>query len=731
MGISYIEESRTFKLDTKNTTYMIGITDNEGFLGQVYYGRKLADTDLNYLLRTKENPFVPSENERDRLSFYDCYPWEYPTSGIGDYRDPAFEIRTVDGFKACLLVYESYRIIDGKPGLEGLPATFASEDEATTLEIMCRERDLGFHVCLSYTVFNDSDAIAKSVRVINDSDKEFYLEKVLSAVLNFENIAPMDVITLHGSWARERHIYRREVPYGRTSSSSVRGESGHQDHPFIAVLGNGATETVGDVYGMSLVYSGNFIAQTERNQFDTIRAEIGINPDGFCWKLGVGETFTAPETVIVYSAEGIGNMSRNFHDVYRKHLIRGEYKDKKRPILINNWEATYFNFDTEKLLDIARTAKDCGIEMLVMDDGWFGKRSSDNCALGDWVVNEEKLPGGLKYLVDEVNKLGLKFGIWFEPEMISPDSDLYRAHPDWAMRVPYREPGLSRNQLVLDITRKEVRDYVFESVSNILHSANIEYVKWDMNRQLADVGSLALPADRQGEVFHRYVLGLYELQERLITEFPHLLLENCSGGGARFDAGMLYYSPQIWCSDDTDAVERLMIQQGTALVYPLSTMGSHVSVCPNHSVGRTTPFETRGYVALSGTFGYELDITKLSKDELWQVKQQTEMYHKYNDLIREGDYYLIASYLENKEYNCTAVVAKDKSEAVVTFVRVIGRPNYHSQRIKLDGLAEDKLYQIEGKDEVLSGAALMYAGINIEGLWGDFNSRLLHIVEVK
>lgn len=731
MGISYIEESRTFKLDTKNTTYMIGITDNEGFLGQVYYGRKLADTDLNYLLRTKENPFVPSENERDRLSFYDCYPWEYPTSGIGDYRDPAFEIRTVDGFKACLLVYESYRIIDGKPGLEGLPATFASEDEATTLEIMCRERDLGFHVCLSYTVFNDSDAIAKSVRVINDSDKEFYLEKVLSAVLNFENIAPMDVITLHGSWARERHIYRREVPYGRTSSSSVRGESGHQDHPFIAVLGNGATETVGDVYGMSLVYSGNFIAQTERNQFDTIRAEIGINPDGFCWKLGVGETFTAPETVIVYSAEGIGNMSRNFHDVYRKHLIRGEYKDKKRPILINNWEATYFNFDTEKLLDIARTAKDCGIEMLVMDDGWFGKRSSDNCALGDWVVNEEKLPGGLKYLVDEVNKLGLKFGIWFEPEMISPDSDLYRAHPDWAMRVPYREPGLSRNQLVLDITRKEVRDYVFESVSNILHSANIEYVKWDMNRQLADVGSLALPADRQGEVFHRYVLGLYELQERLITEFPHLLLENCSGGGARFDAGMLYYSPQIWCSDDTDAVERLMIQQGTALVYPLSTMGSHVSVCPNHSVGRTTPFETRGYVALSGTFGYELDITKLSKDELWQVKQQTEMYHKYNDLIREGDYYLIASYLENKEYNCTAVVAKDKSEAVVTFVRVIGRPNYHSQRIKLDGLAENKLYQIEGKDEVLSGAALMYAGINIEGLWGDFNSRLLHIVEVK
>ncbi len=730
MGISYIEESRTFKLDTLNTTYMMALTDKEGFLGQVYYGRKLADTDLNYLLRTKENPFVPSENERDRLSFYDSYAWEYPTAGIGDYRDPAFEIRTEGGFRASLLVFESYEIFKGKKPLEGLPATFASEDEATTLEIMCRERDLGFHVCLSYTVFNDNDAIAKSVRIINDSKENIYIEKALSAVLNFENIKPMDVITLHGSWARERHIYRREVPYGRTCSSSVRGESGHQDHPFLAVLENGATENRGDVYGMSLVYSGNFIAQTERNQFDCIRAEIGINPDGFCWKLMSGETFTTPETVVVYSSEGIGQMSRNFHDVYRRHLIRSEYKDKQRPILINNWEATYFNFNTEKLLDIARVAKDCGIEMLVMDDGWFGNRSSDNCALGDWVVNEEKLPGGLEYLVSEVNKLGLKFGIWFEPEMISPDSDLYRAHPDWAIRVPYREPGLSRNQLVLDITRKEVRDYVFESVSKILHSANIEYVKWDMNRQLADIGSVELPADQQGEVFHRYVLGLYELQERLITEFPHLLLENCSGGGARFDAGMLYYSPQIWCSDDTDAVERLMIQQGTALVYPLSTMGSHVSVCPNHSVGRSTPFETRGYVALSGTFGYELDITKLSDDELWQVKEQTKMYHKYNDLIREGDYYMIASYLENKEYNCTAVVAKDKSEAIVTFVRVIGRPNYHSQRIKLAGLDENKMYRIEGKDEVLSGAALMYAGINIEGLWGDFNGRLLHVVEV-
>ena len=732
MSIRYIEESRTFKIDTNHATYMISVVDEEGFVGEVYYGPRVSDTDLNYLLRTKENPFVPSKNERDRLSFYDSFSWEYPTAGIGDYRNSAFEIRTEGGYGACLLVFEDYEIISGKRPLTGLPATFGTEDaEAATLEITCREPDLGFHVVLSYSIFEDSDAIVKSVRVVNDGRETIYLEKVLSAVLNFENITPMDVITLHGSWARERHIYRREIPYGRTSTSSVRGESGHQDHPFMAVLSRDADEDHGDVYGMSFVYSGNFIAQTERNQFDTIRAQMGINPEGFCWRLKPGEAFEAPEVVIVYSSEGIGGMSRTFHDVYRNHLIRGEYKDKKRPILINNWEATYFNFNTEKLLDIARVAAGCGIEMLVMDDGWFGTRSSDNCALGAWVVNEEKLPGGLKYLVDEVNKLGLKFGIWFEPEMISPDSDLYRAHPDWAIQIPYRKPGLSRNQLVLDISRKEVRDYVYESVSRVLRSANIEYVKWDMNRQLADMGSPALEPDCQGELFHRYVLGLYELQERLITEFPHLLLENCSGGGARFDPGMLYYSPQIWCSDDTDAVERLMIQQGTALIYPLSTMGAHVSVCPNHSVGRSTPFETRGYVALSGTFGYELDITKLSDEELRQIKEQTAMYHKYNDLIRRGDYYLIASYLENKEYNCTSVVAKDQSEALVTFVRVMGRPNYHSQRIKLKGLDPKKLYRMEGTEQVLSGGALMYAGINIEGLWGDFNGRLLHLVEEK
>jgi alpha-galactosidase len=480
------------------------------------------------------------------------------------------------------------------------------------------------------------------------------------------------------------------------------------------------------------------MAQIEVNQFDSLRALMGIHPENFCWKLEPGESFQAPEVVCVYSAEGIGGMTRSLHDLYRKHLIRGEYKDKKRPILINNWEATYFDFNTEKLLDIAREASKLGIEMLVMDDGWFGYRNDDNTSLGDWQVNEQKITGGLKHLVDEVNKLGMKFGIWFEPEMISPDSDLYRAHPDWAIAVPGRTGSLARNQYVLDLTRKEVRDYIYDMVSAVLHSANIEYVKWDMNRQLTDIGSFGLPADRQGELYHRQVLAVYELQERLTTEFPHLLLENCSGGGARFDPGMLYYSPQIWCSDDTDAIERLSIQEGTSMIYPLSTMGAHVSDCPNHTVGRVTPFETRGYVALAGTFGYELDVTKIPEEDRALIPAQVAMYHKYNDLVREGDYYRIASYAENRYYDCYAVVAKDKTEALVTYIQVLNRANCHSRRIHIPGLAPDKTYRIanaedwkEIKQTRYTGETLQYAGINIPNLWGDFKGRLLHLEQEK
>ena len=728
MSVQYFEKERVFKLDTPNSSYLIGIIDEENFVGHIYYGKRVNSHELMYLLRTEEAPFVPSKNNRDRLSFLDSCPMEYPTHGLGDFREDAISVRTAGGHTALQLSYEKHEICPGKPKLDGLPATFGDEKTCTTLKLHCADRILGLRVILSYTAFEDVDVIARSTQIINEGEKEIYLTKVMSTCLDMDN-RDFDLITLHGSWARERHINRRRVAHGMQGVSSLRGESSHQEHPFMALLSHNADDEHGEVYGMSFVYSGNFIAQTTLSQFDTLRAMMGIHPTDFCWKLEPQAGFQAPEAVMVYSSEGIGAMSRSFHDLFRGHLIRGEYKDKKRPILINNWEATYFDFNTEKLIAIAKQASELGIEMLVMDDGWFGHRNDDNTSLGDWFVNEEKLPGGLKYLVDEVNRLGMKFGIWLEPEMISPDSDLYREHPDWAIAVPGRTAGLCRNQYVLDLSRQEIVDYVYGRISAILHSANIEYVKWDMNRQLADMGSLELPADRQGELFHRYMLGVYQLQERMITEFPHLLLENCSGGGARFDAGMLYYSPQIWCSDDTDAIERLQIQEGTALVYPLSAMGAHVSDCPNHTVGRVTPFETRGYVALAGTFGYELDVTRIPEDDRKMIPEQVKMYHAYNDLVRAGDYYRLASYSENHQYDCYMVVSKDKKEALVTFVQVLMRPNYHSRRICLKGLDPNKKYRIEGEEHIYSGEAMMYAGIQVENPWGDYRGKLLHIVE--
>ncbi len=727
MAIKFYEDKQIFKLDTPNTSYIMQVVDDEKFLGHVYYGRKVDDYNLGYLLRTEEAPFVPSKNNRDRGSFLDAFPTEYSTHGIGDYRESCISVRDKNGHSACSLSYVSHTIFEGKKPLEGLPATFGDEKECTTLEITCKDHVLDLEVVLVYTAFNDVDAITRSVRVKNNSKDSIMLTKVLSACIDMDN-KDFEMITLHGSWARERHIQRNKLVYGKQLVSSTKGESSHQEHPFLGVVTPTTTDDQGEVYGFNFVYSGNFIAQSELNQFNLARFVMGINPVDFAWQLNEGEVFTAPEVVMVYSAEGLGKMTRTFHDLYRKHLIRSKYKDMKRPILINNWEATYFDFDTDKLLDIAKKSAALGIEMLVMDDGWFGTRSSDNCALGDWQVNEDKIKGGLKYLVDEVNKLGMKFGIWFEPEMISPDSDLYRAHPDWAIQVPNRVGTLSRNQYVLDLSRKEVRDAVYEMVKKILTSANIEYVKWDMNRQLTDLGSFYLGKENQGELYHRYVLGMYELQERLITDFPDLLLENCSGGGARFDAGMLFYSPQIWCSDDTDAIERLEIQEGTSLIYPLSTMGAHVSVCPNHTVGRNTPFETRGYVALSGTFGYELDVTKLPVEEQKLIPEQVAMYHKYNDLVREGDYYRIASYSQNHEFDCTSVVAKDKSEALITLIQVLAKPNFHSRRIYLKGLDPKRVYTIEETGEKYTGEVLMYAGLNVQRGWGDYQGKLIHLI---
>lgn len=729
MAAVFLEEEKIFKLDTRNTTYVIAVVDDEQFLGHVYYGKKLKEVHLDGLLRIHENPFVPSRNNRDRVSFLDSFPMEYPAHGLGDYRESCINIRTEKGNVGLALSYVSHKITEGKDGLEGLPASFGKAGECETLKILCEDKVTGLQVILQYGIFDEADVITRSVKVVNTGKEDLYLTKVYSACLDMDN-KDFEAISLHGSWARERQIETVPVSHGKYSVESIRGESSHQDHPFLALKTKNADQENGEVYAMHFVYSGNFKAQVQSDQFDQVRMTMGIHPEDFTWKLKEGESFQAPETVLVYSAQGLGQMTRIFHDFYRNHLIRSEYKNQKRPILINNWEATYFDFDTDKLIAIAKQASALGIEMLVMDDGWFGNRCDDNRALGDWFVNEEKLKGGLEYLVDEVNKLGMKFGIWFEPEMISPDSDLYRAHPDYAIAIPGREPSLCRNQYVLDLTRKEVRDYAYECVAKILRSANIEYVKWDMNRQLSDIGSLELPADQMGELYHRYVLAVYEMQERMMTEFPHLLLENCSGGGARFDPGMLYYSPQIWCSDDTDAIERLKIQEGTALIYPLSTMGAHVSDCPNHTVGRVTPFETRGYVALAGTFGYELDVTKIPESDREQIPAQVAMYHKYNDLVREGDYYRIASYAENHYFDCYGVVSKDKKEALYTYVQVLNRPNYHSRRIYLKGLAAEKYYAIEGEDGTWSGEQLMNAGLLVQNPFGDFKGKLIYLTEV-
>lgn len=724
MGIKFIEKYNVFKLDAKDTSYIMAIVDEEKFLGHVYFGKKVIDENINYLMRLEEPPYYPTKNNRDRVSFYDSFPMEYSTHGIGDFRESSIQVKDKNGHSQVKLEYKSHEIYKGKRELKGLPSTYGNDKECTTLEVTCIDKYLNLEVVLVYTVFEELDAITRSVRIKNSSEDKITLTKVLSTCVEFEGI-DYDMISLHGSWARERHIQRKKIGYGKQAVSTIRGESSHQDNPFIALLDNKANDDYGNVYGFNFVYSGNFFSQVEGCQFNTTRFVMGINSIDFSWILNKDEEFIAPEVVMVYSNEGIGKMTRTFHDLYRNHLIRGKYKDKKRPILINNWEATYFDFNTDKLIDIAKEASKLGIEMLVMDDGWFGKRNSDNSSLGDWFVNEDKINGGLKHLVDEVNKLGMEFGIWIEPEMISGDSELFRKHPDWCIKIPGREPALCREQYVLDLSRKEIVDYIYESIKKILSSANITYVKWDMNRQLTDLGSYGLGVENQGELVHRYVLAVYDMMDRLTKDFPHILLENCSGGGARFDPGMLYYSPQIWCSDDTDAIERLKIQEGTAMVYPLSAIGAHVSDCPNHTVGRTTPFETRGYVALAGTFGYELDVTKISNEDREMIPKQIEMYHKYNDLVRRGEYYRLESFSENNSFDAWAVVSKDKSEVLVTCIQVFGRPNHHSRRIKLKGLIEDKFYKNEETEELISGGVLINAGINVN-LYGDNSGKLIY-----
>ena len=731
MAIKVSENGRLFTLQTKDSSYQM-FADDKNVLLHLYYGEKIGEENLSGLIFCTDMGFAgnPEEAGSDRTYSLDTLPQEVPSSGVGDYRDDMVRIRQVDGSCAADFRFDSYEILDHSYAVPGMPALYDTEEEkGETLVITMKEKASGVVLKLFYGVFENENVITRAARLENHGETAIELEKMLSFSMDlmYENY---EMIYFSGRHAMERTAERIPVQRAKVEIGSIRGTSSHHYNSAVILCEEGADETHGSCIGACLVYSGNFVAAAQKDQKNQTRFQMGIHPANFCFHLEKGKVFDTPQVILSYSGSGLTKLSQQYHEIIREHICRGAYKHAERPILINNWEATYFDFDTDKLLDIAREAKKDGIEMLVMDDGWFGKRNKDDSSLGDWVVNEEKIKGGLKNLVDKVNEIGLEFGIWFEPEMISPDSDLYREHPEWAIQIPGREATEIRCQYVLDLSRPEVQDYAYECVAKILRSANIKYVKWDMNRQLSDLGSTYLDKDSQQELFHRYVLGMYAMQERLIQEFPDLLLENCSGGGARFDPGMLYYSPQIWCSDDTDAIERLEIQEGTALIYPLCSMGAHVSVCPNHTVGRVTPFTTRGHVALAGTFGYELDITKLPEEERKLIPEQTAMYHKYHELIREGEYYRILSSRENHRSDCWAVASEDKSEVLVTYVQVLAQANMPSRKVRLRGFDPAKKYRLEGTDEVYSGEMLMNAGFRMKDFWGDFVSRLYHFVAV-
>ena len=725
MNIRFDSEKQIFRLDTEHSAYIMAVRKN-GYLQHLYYGAPIHDDDLEYMLSNVVNesfsPWAPSAGEK--FFALDTQPQEYSCNGTGDYRISAFSVEMPCGSSATALKYVSHRIFDGKPALCGMPSVYTeSGDRAKTLEITMLDSLSGAEVLLSYSVVEGFDAIMRHVCVKNTSDQPFSIEKVYSACVDF-NRCDFDLIHFYGVWAAERSEDRKPLIRGISDIASKRGSSSHNHNPFIALCSHDTTEDAGEAYGFTLCYSGNFSAKVEVDGFEQTRVLMGINPEDFRWRLAPGETFTSPEAVMVYSAEGLGEMSRRFHKLIRKRICRGKYRDIRRPILINNWEATYFDFDTEKLLKIARAAAPLGIEMLVMDDGWFGKRNSDACSIGDWVVNEEKLPGGLSRLTDELKKLGMKFGLWFEPEIASFDSDIYRAHPDWVLHVAGRDRSVGRETAVLDFSRKEVVDHVFTMVSNILRSADISYVKWDFNRNLTEVGSAALSSEQQKEVFHRYVLGVYDLAERLTSAFPDVLFEGCSGGGGRFDVGMLYYFPQIWTSDDTDAFERTRIQYGTSFLYPVSAMSAHVSASPNHQTHRAMPFSTRGDVATSGSFGYELDLSILSDKEKEQVKMQVERYKALHDTIANGDFYRLVSPFENPRFCAWESVSEDKSQAVLTYVvtRTTIKGRYF---VRLKGLIPDARYREKASGKVYYGDTLMNAGLNLGNDLPDASSAVL------
>jgi alpha-galactosidase len=718
MSISINE--RTFALHTKNTTYMMQ-ADDYGYLLHLYYGRK-AILPPEYLLVKKDRGFSgnPYDALKDRTYSLDVLPQEFPFDGSGDFRSTSFSLHTQEGVYGCDLRFKKAEVIQGKTVLKGLPAM--REVNAESLEITLEDSFLHLEVILAYSVYEDVDIITRSVRIINHG-QPIIIDNIKSASLDFV-CGNYDVISFYGRHTMERVPNRQAIRHGIYKVSSKRGTSSHQYNPALILCSHDATETSGDAYSMNFVYSGSFEALVEGDQYNQKRMAMGIAADYFAYPLGKEETFYAPEVMLSYSFEGLTKLSQNLHQAMNKYLIRDPYQGELRPILINSWESCYFDFDGEAIYQLAKSAKDCDIDMIVMDDGWFGKRNNDDAALGDWHVNEEKLGESLASLTQRIHQLGMKFGIWFEPECINEDSDLYRAHPDYALRVPHRKFIRSREQLVLDFSRQEVVDVIFNQVCDVLDHAEIDYIKWDFNRSISDLYS---STTIQGKVMYDYVLGLYDFLARLIKRYPSLLIEGCSGGGGRFDAGMLYYTPQIWLSDNTDAIDRLTIQYGSSFIYPISSFGSHVSAVPNHQNGRITPMNTRAVVSMSGSFGYELDITKLSDDERATIKNEVKTFKNYASLIHDGLYYRLTNPLQD-EVGAYAFVSEDRQDALIFAVRIITHSARYAHFIKIEGLEENACYK-DDQGHIYEANVLQTQGLPLIIEQGEYQAYTIHLTK--
>lgn len=729
MPIKFFEEREIFHLENDEISYVIKILKNEQ-LGHLYWGRNIKKAErLDRYPISQPRPYEAYADKNDTGFILENIAREYPSFGQSDFREPAYQIEAESGSIISDLKYKDHQIYRGKKELEGLPAVYVEQDQkAESLEIRLYDEVLDLEVTLSYTIFRDYPIICRSAKFNNKGEENLNLKRALSMSVDFEN-RDFELLQLSGAWGRERNIIRRPLEQGIVKIDSKRGGSSHQQNPFAALVEPDTDEYNGQAYGFSLVYSANFVAQAERNHYGKTRMSMGINPFNFNWLLKSGQSFQTPEVVMNYSDQGLNKMSQNYHQLYQSRLVRGKHREKERPVLINNWEGTYFDFDTDKILEMAEAAAELDLELFVLDDGWFGRRNDDTSSLGDWYVNEEKLPGGLEYLAEKINKLGLDFGLWFEPEMISPDSDLYQKHPDWAIQIENRESSLSRQQLILDLSRRKVQDYIIEKVSAILEKANISYVKWDMNRPMTEFGSLKLKAERQRELNHRYILGLYRILEKIKARFPEILFESCAGGGGRFDPGMLYYMPQTWTSDDTDAVERLKIQYGTSMVYPASSMGAHVSAVPNHQVERSTSLQMRYDVASFGNLGYELDITKLNESEIEAVKAQVKNYKEIRKLVQFGDFYRLRSPFAGN-FTAWSYVAEDNKEALAAFYQVLAAPNPRKEKLKLKGLDAEADYKEIYSGEIYGGDELMNYGIRVPKLKGDFSSKVWKFTKI-